>query len=192
MKNNPKGYVLSYLKERSILFKEDVFEGTPRITTSFSGYPNSPSKRIESCVYFYSEASAIEVRVYYALPGPSIVEEGKERLPELFRLLNFINASVFAQNIDGIGNEFYNPSYLLQPRFYLTEDGFNDITATVVFEEDMFWVAPLEILDFTTAGLPTLMDQLSPYIYGVLTGNLHADLAINYIKQYILREEVYD
>ena len=192
MKKNPKGYVLSYLKERSILFKEDICEGTHRITTALSGYSNSPSKCIEACCYFYTDARAIEARVYYALPGPSIVEQGKERLPELFRLLNFINASVFVKNMDGIRNEFYNPSYLLQPRFYLTEDGCNDITATVVFEEDLFWVTPLEIMDFITAGLPTLMDQLSPYIYGVLIGNLHADLAINYIKQFILGEEVLD
>lgn len=189
MKKSSNEYIISYLKERNIYFKEDVFEGTPRITTSFSGYPNSPSKRIESCIYFYSEASAIEVRVYYALPGPSIVEQGKERLSELFRLLNFVNAAVFVKNMDGVGNEFYSPSYLLQPRFYLTEDGCNDITATVFFEEDMFWVAPLEILDFITAGLPTLMDQLSPYLYGVLYGNIHANLAINYIKHFILGEE---
>lgn len=186
MKKNPKGYVLSYLKERSILFKEDICEGTHRITTAFSGYPNSPSKCIEACCYFYTDARAIEVRVYYALPGPSIVEQGKERLPELFRLLNYINASVFVKNMDGVGNEFYSPSYLLQPRFYLTEDGCNDITATVVFEEDMFWVAPLEIMDFITAGLPTLMNQVSPYIYGVLIGNVDVDNAITCIRQSIL------
>lgn len=167
MKNSPKEYIISYMKERDIYFKEDVFEGTPRITMSFSGYPNSPSKRIESSIYFYSEAKAIEVRVYYALPEPDIVEKGTERLPELFRLLNFINASVFVKNMDGVGNEFYSPSYLLQPRFYLTEDNCNDITATIVMEEDMFWEAPLEVMDFITAGLPTLMDQLSPYIRGV-------------------------
>ena len=110
----------------------------------------------------------------------------------MFRLLNFINAAVFVKNMDGVGNEFYSPSYLLQPRLYLTEDGCNDITATIVMEGDMFWVAPLEIMDFITAGLPTLMDQLSQYIYGVLIGNLHADLAINYIKRFILGEEVDD
>lgn len=190
MKKSSKEYMISYLKERNIYFKEDVFEGIPRITTSFSGYPNSPSKRIESCVYCNSDASAIEVRVYYAMPGPSIVEQEAEKLPELFRLLNFINASVFVKNVDRVGNDLYSPSYLLQPRFYLTEDGCNDITATIVMEEDMFWVAPLEIMDFITAGLVTLMDQLSPYLYGVLIGNLHADSAINYIKQFILGEAV--
>lgn len=192
MKKTAKEHIISYLKERNIYFEADVFEGTPRITTSFSGYPNSPSKRIESCFYFWSGASAIEARVYYALPGPSIVEQGAEQLPELFRIFNFINASLFVKNKDGIGNEFYSPSYLLQPRFYLTEDGCNDITATIVMEEDIYWVAPLEVMDFITVGLPTLMDQLSPYIYGVLIGNLHADLAINYIKQFILGEEVHD
>ena len=164
-----------------------AFKGNPRITASFSGYPNSPSMRIESCFYF--EASAIKIFVYYAKPGPTIVEQGAERIPELYRLLNLINSSVFIKNIDGVRNELYSPSYLLQPRFYLTEDGCNDITASIVMEEDMFWVAPLEFMDFVTAGLPMLMDQLSPYIYGVLTGKLEVDMAINYIKRYILGEK---
>lgn len=48
-------------------------------------------------------------------------------------------------------------------------------------------VAPLEMMDFITVGLPTLMDQLSPYIYGVLIGNIDADKAINYIRQFFYR-----
>lgn len=187
--NTTNEYILSYLKERNINYKQDSYEGTPCITMSFDGYPNSPSKRIETCIYFYSEASAIEARVYYALPGPNIVEERAEQLPELFRLLNFINASLFVQNEDGVGSGLYRPSYLLQPRFFLTEDGCNDITATLVMDEDMFWTAPLEVMDFITSGLPSLMNQLSPYIYGVLIGDLHSDMAINHIKHFVLEEE---
>lgn len=59
-------------------------------------------------------------------------------------------------------------------------------------EEDCFWVAPLEIEDFLTAGLPSLMEELSPYIYGVLLGNITVEFAIQYIRKNILREEVDD
>ena len=59
----------------------------------------------------------------------------------------------------------------------------------VVMEEDCFWVAPLEIQDFITAGLPSLLEELAPYIFGVLLGNLTAEDAIGYIKQNILGEK---
>ena len=192
MVKNPKEHIISYLKERNIYHKQDTCEGAPRITMSFEGYPNSPSKRIESCIYFYKDAGTIEARVYYAEPGPQVVKENVERLPALYRLLNYINARVFVKNMDGIGNEFYSPSYLLQPRFYLTEDDYYDITATIVMEQDCFWVAPLEIEDFLTAALPTVMDQLSPYIYGVLVGSVGVDTAITCIRQDILGGECND
>ena len=79
----------------------------------------------------------------------------------------------------------YNPSYLLQPRFYLMEGSY-DVTATVFIDEDMFWVAPLEWLDFISAGLPMLMDDLSPYIFGVLTGEIEVDIAIKHIEHLFL------
>lgn len=186
MIKNSKEHIHSYLKERNIYHEHDSYEGTPRITMVFNGYQNSPSKRIESCIYFYKDVEVLEARVYYAEPGPQVVKENVERLPALYRLLNNINACVFVKNMDGIGNELYSPSYLLQPRFYLTEDDCNDITATIVMEEEFFWVAPLEIEDFITAALPTVMDQLSKYIYGVLIGSIGVDTAITCIRQQIL------
>ncbi len=79
---------LSYLKERNIYFFEDFSEGTPRITMSFEGFQNSPSKRIEACVWFYAD-STLEARVYYAEPSPQIVERSGH-LPEIFRLLIYL------------------------------------------------------------------------------------------------------
>ena len=179
---------LSYLKERNIYFFEDFSEGTPRITMSFEGFQNSPSKRIEACVWFYGD-STLEARVYYAEPSPQIVERSGH-LPEIFRLLNYLNARVFVRNADGVENEFYKPSYLLQPRFYMTEDNCFDITATVVMEGDFFWIAPLEIEDFITAGLPSLLEELAPYIFGVILGNISVDVGIQYIRKNIFGETV--
>lgn len=187
---NPKEHFISYLKERNIYYKEDVYEGTSRITMSFSGYLNSPSKRIEACVYFYKASRAIEARVYYAEPGPQIVKEKHERLPALFRVLNFLNACAYVKNMDGAGDKIYSPSYLLQPRYYMTEDECYNITASVVMDEDCFWVAPLEIEDFLTVALPSLMEELSLYVYGILMGNIDVELAIQYIREKVLLEEV--
>lgn len=90
--------------------------------------------------------------------------------------------------MDGVGNEFYRPSYLLQPRFYLTEDGQYDITATVIFEKDFFELAPIEIEDFITIALPALMNALSPHIFGVVTGKLAVEAAIRQIQRNILSD----
>ena len=185
--NKSRNIFISYLKERNIYFLEDFTEGIPRVTMSFEGFQNSPSKRIEACVYFY-EDSTLEVRVYYAEPGPQIVRKS-ENLSELYRLINFVNARVFTRNMDGAGNTIYRPSYLLQPRIYITEDGFYDITATIVIEEDFYELAPLEIEDFVTIRLPSLLEELAPHFFGVLLGNLTSELAIQYIKKNILRED---
>lgn len=99
-------------------------------------FKTAQCKRIEACVWFYGD-STLEARVYYAEPSPQIVERSGH-LPEIFRLLNYLNARVFVRNADGVGNEFYKPSYLLQPRFYMTEDNCFDITATVVRKEITF------------------------------------------------------
>jgi hypothetical protein len=176
---------ISYLKERKIYFLEDFTEGIPRITMSFEGFLNSPSKRIEACIYFY-EDSTLEIRVYYAEPGPQIVRKS-ENLSEIYRLINYVNARVVTRNMDGAGNTLYRPSYLLQPRIYITEDGCYDITATIVMEEDFFELAPLEIEDFVTIGVPSLLEELAPYFFGVLLGSMTSELAIQYINKNLLR-----
>lgn len=181
-----KNAFISYLKERNIYFFEDFLEGTSRITMSFVGFRNSPSEKIEACIYFYEE-STLEIRVYYAEPGPQIVKTS-EYQSELYRLINFVNARVFTRNMDGAGNTLYRPSYLVQPRIYISEDGCYDITATIVMEEDFFKLAPLEIEDLVTIQLPKLLEELAPYFFGVLLGNVTSELAIQYIKKNLLRE----
>lgn len=76
---NPKYSFTSYLKEKNIQYIEDMYEGISRITMLFSGYSNSPSRCIEGCIYFRSDVSALEARVYYAEPGPQITKEQSER-----------------------------------------------------------------------------------------------------------------
>lgn len=183
MTMNPKQHFVSYLKERNIYYEEDVFEGIPRITMEFTGFKHCPSERIEACVYFHEDA--IELRVYYANPGPEVAKESKH-ISDLYRLLNFMNATLFPKNMDGAEGTVYCPSHLVSPRFYLTEDYGFDITATVVMDKDFFSASLLEIEDYITVALPWLMGEMAPFIFGVLLGNTNVEYAIKLIKLHIL------
>lgn len=177
-----KKYILAYLREHSIynIHIEDECAGVT--TMSFGGYPNSPSGRIEACIYWHP--TAFESRVYYAEPGPSVVADSKY-LAEAYKLINFINSQVWPQNRDGADGR---SSYLIQPRFYLTDE--YDITATIVADYSLSMeIAPLELANFITAALPELFESLAPYIFGVVVGNLQLEDAIQGIKHNVLFEE---
>ena len=180
---NPKHHFVNYLKERHIYYEENMLDKIPRITMVFAGSEHCPGNRIESCVYFHDDS--IEARVYYANPGPDVVRKS-EHISDLYRLMNFLNAEVFPKNLDNADGTLYAPSYLVTPRFFVTEDGCNDITAMVVMDNDLFAVAPLEIEDYITIALPWLIGELAPYIFGVLLGNANAEYAIKLIKYSLL------
>lgn len=103
--------------------------------------------------------------------------------------MNFLNAQVFPKNMDGADGSVYAPSYLITPRFYMTEDGCNDITATIVMDKDFYMMAPLEISDYISIALPWLMDKLSFYVFGVLIGKNDVLHAIHLIRRDILLED---
>lgn len=75
----------------------------------------------------------------------------------------------------------------MSPRFYMTEDGCNDISATIMMDKDL--VAPLEIEDYVTVALPWLMDRPSFYIFDVVVGNMNAVRAIHVVRRDILLED---
>ena len=181
----PKEYMLAYLREHNIYHIEDECEEVSRTTMSFGGYPNSPSERIEACIYWH--LTAFEGRVYYAEPGPSVVADSKY-LAEAYKLINFINSHVWPKNQDGADGRVYGSSYLIQPRFYITDE--YDITATIVADYSLsIEIAPLELADFITAAIPELLESLAPYIFGVVVGSLRLEDAIQGIKHNVLFEE---
>ena len=152
---------------------------------SFGGYPNSPSERLEACIYWH--LTAFEGRVYYAEPGPSVVADSKY-LAEAYKLINFINSHVWPKNQDGADGRVYGSSYLIQPRFYITDE--YDITATIAADYSLsIEIAPLELADFITAAIPELLESLAPYIFGVVVGSLRLEDAIQGIKHNVLFEE---
>lgn len=185
VKKTPKEYMLAYLREHNIYHIEDECEEVSRTTMSFGEYLNSPSERIEACIYWHP--TAFEGRVYYAEPGPSVVADSKY-LAEAYKLINFINSHVWPKNQDGADGRVYGSSYLIQPRFYITDE--YDITATIVADYSLsIEIAPLELADFITAAIPELLESLAPYIFGVVVGSLRLEDAIQGIKHNVLFEE---
>ena len=176
-----------YLKSHNIPYMWDNDDGTDRITMCYSGYFNCPDETLESCVWFYDDS--METRVYYDANASEWVKEYSERHSELFRLLNFINASVWPRLSDGCDNEIYMPSHLYTPRIYMTEDGCCDIALTTAIPLDFYELAPLETEDYITASCPELMDMLSPAIFGVILEKFDVEEALGYIKKHILNDK---
>ena len=184
-KRNSRQHFIAYLTERNIKFQEIIVEGEYRITTAFTGFYQCPSERIEACVFFHKHARAIEARVYYSHPAPEIIK-GSEHITELYHLLNWINSNLYPVNLDHANCSVYSPSYLVNPRWYITEDGGHDIISAVVLDEDLFLAAPLEIEDYITITLPWIMGELSPFIFWLLTGEIDMDYAIRGINANVL------
>jgi hypothetical protein len=131
----------------------------------------------------------MEVRVYYNANTAKWISEKAGDLSEVYRLLNYINATVWPFTHDGLGGELYAPHHLQTPRFYITEDGNYDLTATTVIDYDHFEMAPLETEDYCTVAIPELMDKLSIPLFFVLEHKISVEEAIAMIKRDVLRED---
>ena len=175
----------AYLKMHNISFSEDFDNEVPRITMLYKGYNNCPDKVLESCVWF--NVNDMEVRIYFDETASDCCKNS-DYIDGMMRLLNFINARVWPQTVDGMEGNLYKPHYLYTPRLYRTEDGSCDITLTSVIAYDFYSVAPLETEDYITACCPELLDKLSPAIFGVLLGQLSIEQAIAYVKKHVLND----
>lgn len=178
-----KARIKGYLRSHFIEYSEDVCGGADRITMVYSGYERSPDKLIESCIRFFPER--MECLVYYSKSGAKWCR-GSSNIPDLFRLLNYINAAVWPRSLDGIGGTLYKESLLYTPRIYMTEDGMQDITAAVIVPYDFYEIAPLETEDFLTMCLPELMDALSPAVFLLLLGEITLKEAVENINMNVL------
>lgn len=119
--------VSTYLKLHNLYFETDQMEGIPRITMVFKNCDRCPNYITEGCISFYEDF--MEVRNYYSKLGTEICQKSKY-LSELYRLLNYINARLWVSASDGLEGALYQSQYLISPRFYVTEDEMQDITAT--------------------------------------------------------------
>lgn len=185
-KREAKREFIKYLKERNIQFHEHFDKGDTSIYMLLTGYDKCPDKVLECSVFFYD--SCMEVRVYFDANGNAWIKERSEDLSDMYRLINYINALVWPFTHDGIGGELYEPHHLQTPRFYITEDGDFDFTATTVIDYDHFEMAYLETEDYCTVAIPELMNKLSVPVFFLLMKEISVDEAIGLIKKDILGE----
>lgn len=87
--------VTSYLKLHNLYFEIDQMEGIPRLTMVLKNCNKCPDYITEGCIWFYE--NSMEVRVYYSKLGAEICQKSKY-LPELYRLLNYINTRLWVCN----------------------------------------------------------------------------------------------
>ncbi len=177
--------IISYLKLHNLYFKTDQADGIPRITMVFKNCDRCPNYITEGCIWFYEEF--MEVRVYYSKLGAEICQKS-EYLSELYRLLNYINARLWVRVSDGLEDALYQSQYLISPRFYVTEDEMQDITATMLIPYTHFELDMLEMNDFITAALPDLLDGLSMPVFLLLEGRVTVEEAIDMVRLEFLGE----
>lgn len=177
--------IISYLKLHNLYFKTDQADGIPRITMVFKNCNRCPNYITEGCIWFYEEF--MEVRVYYSKLGAEICQKS-EYLSELYRLLNYINARLWVRVSDGLEDALYQSQYLISPRFYVTEDEMQDITATMLIPYIHFELDMLEMNDFITAALPDLLDGLSMPVFLLLEGRITVEEAIDMVRLEFLGE----
>lgn len=177
--------IISYLKQHNLYFEADLMEGIPRITMVFKNCDRCPDYITEGCIWFYEDF--MEVRVYYSKLGAEICQKSKYLL-DLYRLLNYINARLWVSVSDGLEGALYQSQYLISPRFYVTEDEMQDITATMLIPYTHFELDILEMEDFITAALPGLLDDLSIPVFLLLEGRITAEEAIDMVRSDIIRE----
>ena len=185
-KKEAKAKLISYLKKRNINFHECLSDGESCILMALPGYENCPNSALECSIYFFK--TCMECRVYYTENAAHWISERADNLNDIYRLLNFIQARVWPFTQDGVGGELYSAHHLNTPRFYITEDGHNDLTSTTVIDYDIFEMAPIETADYITAALPELMDKLSTPLFFVLLSKMTPEEGIVYIKREILEE----
>ncbi len=176
-----------YLKQHHLYFKTDQLEGTPRITMVFQNCDRCPDNITEGCIWFYEDS--MEVRVYYSKSGAEICKKST-KVYELCRLLNFMNARIWIAVSDGMEGALYKSQCLILPRFYITEDEMQDITSTMLIPYTYFELDMLQIEDFITGALPSLLDCLSTPVFLLLEGKITVDEAIDMVKLEVVGKEV--
>lgn len=84
-----KSEIQNYLNLHNLYFETDEIEGIPYITMAFKNCDRCPGHITEGSIYFYEEC--MEVRVYYSEIGTQMCNKSKN-LPNLYRLMNYLNA----------------------------------------------------------------------------------------------------
>ena len=107
-----KSEISNYLNLHNLYFETDEIEGIPYITMVFKNCDRCPGHITEGSIYFYEEC--MEVRVYYSEIGTQMCNKSKN-LPNLYRLMNYLNAMSWPCVKDGMDGMLYSSEYLVSP-----------------------------------------------------------------------------
>lgn len=176
----------TFLKRQNITFQEDTDNGIFRITILYKGYDNCPDELLESCIFFFEKE--MEVRVYYDKTASSWCKNS-DHIANMMRLLNFINAQVWPRSMEHRNYGLYKSRYLYTPRFFMTEDGYYDITLAFIVAYDFYAISALETEKYITTYCPEALNKLAPAIFGALLGCLDAEQAIEFVKKDVLNDK---
>lgn len=182
-----KARFTKYLKSHFIKFHEETENGAVMYQMEYNDYVLCPEKKLESCIWFLPDI--MEVRIYYSIVGVELCRESKH-IPELMRLLNYINATVWPMAVDRNGGTLYKPQLLYLPRIYMTEDEMPVVNLALPVNYAFYEAAPLETEDFITACCPDLMNMLAFAIFGVLSGEADLEQAKAYVRKNMFGEDM--
>ncbi|OJG23753.1 hypothetical protein RR47_GL000468 [Enterococcus columbae DSM 7374 = ATCC 51263] len=173
--------IQKYLQERQIVFFDYLNHENRCLVVNLQGFENCPANRLEASFCFYSKC--VEVRVYYTQFASNWLKNKKDDLSRIYRLLNYLNATIWLPINDGRQESIYPKSYFYTPRFILTEDETYDLCCEALIDYDVFEMAPLATLDYFTAVIPEYLNEVSIPIFFTLLDKITVDEAIQMIEQ---------
>lgn len=134
----------------------------------------APDHLAECSVWFYEDA--LEVRGYYSENAANWIGKYKNHIPDVLRVINFMNARVFLGNL------------LFTPRLYLTADERPEFAITTIIPYLFFETAELETLEYITCYYPEFLGKASVPLFLTLIGEITPEMAISHIKTELLNE----
>lgn len=185
-KQDAKKIIIEYIKEFNLEHKLLDADGKPisgpmplkELDTIYLSYKIiAPGDIAESDIHLFDDR--LLARVYYDYSVAEVCKNaGKKQLSELYRVMNFINESLFMG---------YNIP--LCPTAYVSTDGSFDIGLRTMIDYRILELLPQDVLDYLTIFYPQLLEQLAYPIIGIITGKFTAPVAINYIKKEIMGDD---
>lgn len=129
----------------------------------------APDHLAECSIWLYEDA--LEVRGYYSENAASWVSKYKHHIPDVLRVINYMNTRVFLGNL------------LFTPRLYLTVDEKPEFAITTIIPYGFFETAKLETLEYVTCYYPEFLGKASFPLFLTLLGDITSEMAIYHIKQ---------
>lgn len=162
-------FLWQHLKTHASNVHEE-FDGDISLYTMTREIEEVPEHIIGSVIWFLDEGEQIMVETLYSNTMSTLCEEHSENHLKLMRLFNIINSTVW-----------FNTLYT--PRICMAEDNFYQICLVTRIPYRFFETAPFESADYITDFCPSLLEVLSSYISGVLTGRLSVEDCIEYLEE---------